>query len=271
MRPIAGLLVRLLYSTRVTPNHVSITSIAAGGIAAFCLSRGTPEHAAWGGIFIFLKDLLDTADGQLARAKNLYSRFGRFLDSITDVLVNLALFAALGRTVSEQSSNPMIWSLAVLGFVGLSLRVSYHVFYQTSYLHLQDSYTTNRTMESITEKDREAGGATLFLQRVFLLFYGWQDALMVWLDGKCGRTAITTDDQVQRWYSDGIALRLSGFLGIGTELFLLAFFAFFNRLELYLWWNVVIMNGIWAGALLYRKVFLSREVRTAAGRSASGT
>jgi phosphatidylglycerophosphate synthase len=265
MRPLAGVLVRLLYPTRVTPNHVTIASIAAGCIAAFCLSRGTPEFSAGGGVFIFLKDLLDTADGQLARAKSLYSRLGRFLDSMTDIVINLALFAALGATLSEQTRNPMIWPLALLGFLGLSLRVSYHVLYLTSYLHLQESYATNRTTEAITEEDRRAGGLTLFMQRLFLLLYGWQDALMVWLDRKCGRATFTTEDQVQRWYSDHIGLRLSGFLGIGTELFLLALFALFNRLELYLWWNVVIMNGIWAGAILYRKVVLSRLVRTAAG------
>lgn len=271
MRPLAGILVRLLYPTRVTPNHVTIASIAAGCIAAFCLSRGTPEYTAGSGIFIFLKDLLDTADGQLARAKGLYTRLGRFLDSITDIVVNLALFAVLGTTLSEQTGSPTIWPLAFFGFFGLSLRVSYHVFYLTSYLHLQESYSTNRTTEAITETDREKGGPTLFLQRLFLLFYGWQDALMVWLDRKCGRTAFATDDEIHQWYSDQIGLRLSGFLGIGTELFLLALFALFNRLEIYLWWNVVIMNGIWAGTILYRKVFLSRKVRTAAGRSALGT
>jgi phosphatidylglycerophosphate synthase len=264
MRPLAGVLVRLLFPTPVTPNHVTIASIAAGCIAAFCLSRGTPEFAAGGGLFIFLKDLLDTADGQLARARGLYTRLGRFLDSIADIVVNLLLFAALGATLSEQTKDPMIWPLTLLGFLGLSLRVSYHVFYLTSYLHLQELYTTNRTTEAITAEDREVGGPTLFLQRLFLLCYGWQDGLMVWLDRKCGRAAFRTEAQVQLWYSDHIGLRLSGFLGIGTELFLLALFALFHRMEFYLWWNVAIMNGIWAGTILYRKAFLSRVVRAAA-------
>ena len=36
----------------------------------------------------YLKDIFDSADGQLARAKQLYSRHGRFLDSIGDYVVD---------------------------------------------------------------------------------------------------------------------------------------------------------------------------------------
>jgi len=261
MRPLAGLVVRLLYPTGVTPNQLTIASTVAGCVAALLYRAGQPEWTMAAGLFVSLKDLLDSADGQLARARGMYSRFGRFLDSIGDLTVNLAVFAAIGAVLVQETGDSRIWLLACLGFLGISLRVSYHVFYQTSYLHLHESYTTNRTTEEVREEDRHADRTVLFMQRLFQVLYGWQDRLMVRLDAWSGRAGLTAEDQLRRWYADPLALRLSGLIGIGTELFQLMLFSLADRLELYLWWNVVALNGLWFTTMVYRRVILFPLVR----------
>ena len=47
-------------------------------------------------LLLQLKTLLDNADGRLARVSGRMTRLGRFLDSSSISLVNVALFAALG-------------------------------------------------------------------------------------------------------------------------------------------------------------------------------
>ena len=140
IRPMAGLIVRLFYYTPLTPNGVTALSILAGCCAAFLYTKGVPEYTLIAGLCLTLKDVLDAADGQLARAKQLFSRKGRFFDSDGDFLVDLLVFAAIGRALVRCHRSAEFALAALLGFLGTTLRVSYHVFYQTSYLHLKGSY-----------------------------------------------------------------------------------------------------------------------------------
>jgi hypothetical protein len=64
----------------------------------------------------------------------------------------------------------------------------------------------------------------------------------------------------ESWYGDRTALRLSGFLGLGTELFTLMIFSVFRRLDWYFAVNVVGLNALWVLCILYRKVFLARKL-----------
>jgi phosphatidylglycerophosphate synthase len=268
IRPVAGLIVRVLYHTPVTANHVTIVSIIAGLAAAFFYLKGTSGAIIVAGFIVTLKDLLDSADGQLARAKQQCSRIGRFLDSIGDFIVDAAIFSAIGWILYQSSGNWWMLLIAMLGFFGISLRVSYHVFYQVNYLHLQKQYMNNRLYEEILEEDKAKCRFELILQHIFLWFYGWQDRLMGiidrWSSGcnlqkSCENKSVDCPENLShRWYSDHISLHISGLLGFGTELFLLTLCSILNRLELYLYLNIFFMNGILMLCILYRRFVLLR-------------
>jgi phosphatidylglycerophosphate synthase len=266
LRPLAGLLVRLLFNTRVTPNQVTVGAIIAGIIAAAFYALGTRDAIAAGGLLVTLKDLLDSADGQLARAKSLYSRNGRFLDSIGDVVVNFFVFSAIGLTLSRATGDWMPILFSGLGFAGMTLRVSYHVFYQASYLHLEGKYEKNRLIEEITDEDRQGDKTTLQLQTIFMGIYGWQDRMILRVDHWCRRGRLDEDFR-QRWYSDLIGLRLTGLLGFGTELFLLTVCSLLNRLELYLLLNIGLMNFLLILSIMYRRWRLAVRITSSGGIS----
>lgn len=258
IRPIAGQIVRLLYHTRITPNQVTIASTLAGFVAAAHYLQGTAEHNLVAGLFITLKDILDSADGQLARAKNQYSRRGRFLDSIGDLFVNAFVCGAITLALSHVYHSLWTIILGTLAFLGLTLRVSYHVFYQTSFLHLQDRYNVNRLTEEIRDDDLRQDRVTLVLQQLFQLLYGWQDSLMKTIDAwsRDGLSPSQLHDVL--WYGDKVGLRISGLMGLGTELFLLTLCSVTNTMEGYLYLNVGVMNGVWLIGVLYRKKLTGR-------------
>src|SRR5207245_9331043 len=108
--PPAHPLVLVLARLRVPPPLVVAAAGATGLMAAIELGRGSLLAAA---LFIQLKTLLDNADGQLARLTGRTSAFGRYLDSEMDLLVNAALFAALGWTTGRPA-------LALAGFLALT-------------------------------------------------------------------------------------------------------------------------------------------------------
>lgn len=255
LRPVAGLIVRALYPTPVSPDQVTLASTAAGILAGWAYTGGTPWAIAAGGLLVTLKDLLDSADGQLARARGQYSRRGRFLDSIGDLVADAAIFAGIGYALYTRTGDGIVWLWSFLAFLGITLRVSLHVFYQTSYLHLEGTYGNNRITEEQRAEDLQADRLTRGLQTVFQALYGWQDRLMVRLDEAC-RSRRTDRAFLERWYSDRPALRLSGLVGFGTELFVLMICSVFDRLDVYLMTNLVAMNGIALAVYAYRRLFL---------------
>jgi phosphatidylglycerophosphate synthase len=257
IRPLAGLVVGILYKTPATPNQVTIASTVAGLAAAWVYAKGAPSAIAFAGLLITLKDVLDSADGQLARAKQMFSRLGRFLDSISDFVVDVAVFGAIGWMLWNKNSDAAYGILAFVGLLGTTFRVSYHVFYQTSFLHLHRVYQTNRITEEVRDEDEAGDRSTLILQKVFQMIYGWQDRLVAATDRWC---SANKRGEEEKWYSDPFALRLSGFLGMGTELFLLMAFSVLNSLEMYLYINLVMMNGLLLLNVLYRRFRLAKRV-----------
>ena len=261
LRPIAGLIVRVLYRTPVTPNQVTLAATATGLAAAALYWQGTPVLTACAGLCLTGKDILDSADGQLARGKGMFSRAGRFLDSIGDFAVNFAVFSAIAAVMVRGGSGADAPFLCLCAFLGVSLRVSYHVFYQTSFLHLRNAYRGNRTSEEIREEDANEDRLTSSLHRTFLVLYSWQDAFIAKLDAASRGRSVGSRPTDERWYGDVTGVRLSGFLGLGTELFLLTACSVINRLDIYLWVNIAGMNFVWLACVAYRGAILRRKAR----------
>ena len=270
LRPLAGRLVGALYRTRVTPNQVTLAAIVSGFAAAALYTQGTPLLTPLAGLCLTGKDILDSADGQLARAKGMFSRAGRFLDSIGDFAVNLAVFSAIAAALFRSGSGEAAPVLCFFAFLGMSLRVSYHVFYQTSFLHLKKAYAGNRKSEEIREEDAYEDRLTRTLHRTFLILYGWQDRFIARLDASCRARSGTPQMTDELWYGDITGVRLSGFLGLGTELLVLTICSVINRLDAYLWINAAGMNFLWLSCIAYRGVVLAgrnRKISSSGRRS----
>jgi phosphatidylglycerophosphate synthase len=153
-RPLAHPLVLLFARLRVPPPLVVGAAGVAGVAAAVELSRGSLLVAA---LLVQLKTLLDNADGQLARLTGRTSAFGRYLDSEIDLLVNAALFAALGWTAGQPA-------LALAGFLAL-----------TSVLSL--NFNVERLSRAVPAEPEAVGRSTAVLGRVYGLVYAPQDRL----------------------------------------------------------------------------------------------
>ncbi len=110
-RPLANALVPALLRAHTPPSAVVIANAAAGLCAALALARGELVLAA---LLLQLKTLLDNADGQLARAAGRVTLTGRYLDTEADLMVNAALFTALGFVTGEHL-------LALIAFLSLTV------------------------------------------------------------------------------------------------------------------------------------------------------
>jgi phosphatidylglycerophosphate synthase len=158
--PLAGLLVRALLPLRISPPAVVLANAAAGLAAAVALGRGGLVLAA---LLLQLKSVLDNADGLLARASGRMTLLGRYLDTEADLLVNGALFVALGYATGEP------W-LALAAFVAATVLLS--VDFNLAELH-RDAY--GRPLAGPT---RSGGVVERALERFYRAVFSPQDRLL---------------------------------------------------------------------------------------------
>ena len=98
-RPMAFLLVRLLTPTSITPNQITLLSIVVGVAAGWAIGLGTPASMAWGAFGVLLYNVLDCADGMLARVRKLRSPLGYVLDGLAGYVGTAAIILGLGAAV----------------------------------------------------------------------------------------------------------------------------------------------------------------------------
>ncbi|HWM86503.1 MAG TPA: CDP-alcohol phosphatidyltransferase family protein [Kofleriaceae bacterium] len=107
----------LLKNPKLTPNHLTFTSLAACASAGLAIATGHMATAGW--LYIFA-GALDVLDGRLARATGHESKAGAFLDSVTDRWCELFVFTGFAWFLHDTG-----WLFAVMLAVTGSLMVSY--------------------------------------------------------------------------------------------------------------------------------------------------
>jgi phosphatidylglycerophosphate synthase len=90
-KPLTGLLLK----TPVTPNQITCFNLILGILTAFFFSKGDYASSLVGAFLYQLLSVLDNCDGEIARAKNIKSEFGGWLDMWVDILNDLAFFFGL--------------------------------------------------------------------------------------------------------------------------------------------------------------------------------
>ena len=224
-RPLAGVIVRLLLPLRVPPPAVVLANAIAGIAAVYLVLGGDLIGAA---LLLQVKTLLDNADGQLARRSGRTSAFGRYLDTEVDLLVNVALFAALGHVTGE-------WALAGIAFVALTLVLS---------VDFNEDVMYRRTHgESVVIEPSTAGEArpACWLASVYRVFYGPQDrAIQAFATRRLERLLEGVSDPVLRSravlaYHDGLTSAVLANLGLSTQLAVLGLCLVLSAPEVYLW------------------------------------
>jgi 1L-myo-inositol 1-phosphate cytidylyltransferase / CDP-L-myo-inositol myo-inositolphosphotransferase len=120
-RPISLQISRRLAGTAITPNQMSLISIAVGicGGPFFLSSR--PLMQTIGALLFLAHSILDGCDGELARLKFQQSRWGGVLDFWGDNVVHTVIFGcmAIGWSLSAAAIWPLwLGAAAVIGTLG---------------------------------------------------------------------------------------------------------------------------------------------------------
>jgi phosphatidylglycerophosphate synthase len=113
-RPPAFILVKVLALGRITPNQVTLAALVPGLAAAWCFWQGTPAGYLAGAILLFCTNVLDCADGMLARVRGTSSLTGYILDGLVDYIIQAAVIVGLLVGLAGQLGDArMSWLVGV--------------------------------------------------------------------------------------------------------------------------------------------------------------
>lgn len=85
-----------IVDSSITPNMTTVATFFIGLFAAAAVSRGGYAWTLLGAGLLQVNSILDGVDGELARVRHQHSHLGQWLDTVSDDLVNVAFWAALG-------------------------------------------------------------------------------------------------------------------------------------------------------------------------------
>jgi 1L-myo-inositol 1-phosphate cytidylyltransferase / CDP-L-myo-inositol myo-inositolphosphotransferase len=104
-RPISRRITRFLLKFPVHPNAWTISIFVLPLIASLFLVRGDYVSLVIGAAIFQAFSILDGCDGEIARAKNLESKFGERLDYVCDFTASLLYVLALGLGLRRSSEG----------------------------------------------------------------------------------------------------------------------------------------------------------------------
>ncbi len=256
-------LTKFFYYTKVTPHQVILLSMIFGVTASYLIIQSVKLYAVIGAVLLFYKNVLDKVDGSLARAKGLDSRRGRFYDSISDFIVTLTSFSAITYSLYMQYNSAYVIVLGFAAMIFSMLQCSYFIYYQVSFIKSTGKDTVNRILENVTDDDKlNQDKWTTFLQRIFLLIYGWQDKLFYYIDKRL-ISGFSGDEAILRaWYQNRPFLTIASSLSIGTHIFLICLSAIIGRFDYYIFVNLILMNLLLILSVVYHYRSAINKIKT---------
>lgn len=270
-RRLAYAFVWLIYPTRMTPNQVTYLATVVGLIAAAFWFVGTPLAMLIGGILLWTSAILDGADGVLARARNTHSQFGRALDGFMDLVVAVASIAAGFIHVWQQ--HPGMWlfwaGIPLLLTSGTHL-LSYD-FYKESFLRFTNP--DNKDNESFAQVDavfQSAKTHTPWYLRMHLNYLRGavqnENRFVAITNPAAAREGLrytVTAETAEIYRRNNLGpMRIWRWLGLAPHTYLMSIFGMFDRLDLYLWLRLVVINALFVIALVWQRRASERTLQS---------
>lgn len=200
-------LVAKLEHTGVTAIHLTIAFFVVGLFSLYFLYQG---HFVLAALCLIIKNILDAADGEMARVRNHPSHTGRYLDSVCDFLINLGVFYVL-YLITDTS-----FIVFLIAFLGLELQGSIFNYYYLIQRRICGGDTTSR----VDERKRpvpypyENKRLVNLLHALYNTMYGAFDKLMMLLDRKA-----IAGSKLPNWF-----MSIVSSMGLGFQILLMALF-----------------------------------------------
>ncbi|MGB8329618.1 MAG: CDP-alcohol phosphatidyltransferase family protein [Polyangiales bacterium] len=269
-RTLAYLFVRSIFRTSITPNMITLSSVVVGFIAGCAFLLGTPTAMFVGGTCLWAAAILDGADGILARAKNLHSEFGRALDGSADVLVAVFTVFPAFYHIWVTHHNPYHLALMVPALGLTVVHLATYDFYKESYLQAtrsgqgREGHDADQIGETVQAAREQGRIVQLAIKLILVPHLERQKAILSWLNPDAWHLSqlLQGDAQTAEIYrkENLWPMRLWALVSLAPHTYLMAICAMFDRLDVYLFIRVFVMNAIFVVAAIWQRHATAKSI-----------
>ncbi|PYK29805.1 MAG: hypothetical protein DME57_09125 [Verrucomicrobia bacterium] len=209
-------------------------------------------------------NLLDNADGQLARLTGRQSREGRIIDSVVDHLIFTSIYLHLTLRCLSEGASPLIWLVALVAARSHGAQGGAADYYRNAYLYFvngrsRGDFDSSSALESeYRALSWREGPWQKFLLVMYLSFTRQQEMISPAL--KKFRDAVdrTFQDRIPDWFTSQYrnaaqpAFKFWGVLMTNTRMLFLFAVLLVDRVAWFFWLEITVFNLVLV-YLLYRQ------------------
>ncbi len=252
-RPVAFIFVKLIYKTRISPNHVSLFGILLGITSSLFLSTGSTRNIIIAGIIYFFAIVADNADGMLARLTKKTSPLGRIIDGFSDYIVGIAMYLGMLSAINKGalSLRPFpydpLW-IVVAGAVSYIIHVVAVDYYRvefTAYGLGKSSSAEEEKLKYINELKKIRKQKGHFLTKILIaIFLGYSSIQ------SGSKVRKFTYDRKEYFEANKKLIMLWFWIGPAAHALFLFLALIFLKLPIYFFYTIIIGNIFMAVMLI---------------------
>jgi len=253
-RPIGFRLAEFFAHLKMTPAAVTLLAGICGVIAGHLYYYRDLRINIAGMVLHVCSNVLDNADGQLARLTRRESRKGRIIDSIADHLVFVSIYLHLVLRGLAEGSSPAIWFLAIAAGISHALQGAAADYYRSTYLYFVVN-GTRAEIDSSSGLRSEYRGWTWrqrpwdkLLLAVYLNFTRQQEMLAPQLKKLRETTGEVFHEKIPAWLEQGYRnsaggmFKWWGLLMTNSRMLVLFALLFLGQPIYYFWFELIPLN-----------------------------
>jgi len=263
-RPLAFLLVKIVYPTNITPNQLTLIAVFFGLVGGICYTMGTPEYFFAGGVLYILYDVFDCSDGQLARIKKNGTKTGRIIDGVADYIATIAAYIGIGIGFAGNTAEPgYFWMLTVLAGASSAVLSILLDYYRNRFLDIvleRESVLETELREFTEEYDRIKTMKRKYFDKILLKIYLKYSKFQVKMaKGKESSKKLDVDSKL--FYSKNKTLiHLWSYVGPTTQLTFMIFCSLINRMDIYLY-GMITLFPVYALIIFLKQNRVDKELK----------
>ncbi len=245
-RPLAFLLVILVYRTRIKPDHLTLAAMLMGVAGGCFYAFGSRGSCIIGAGFYLLFNILDCSDGQLARIKKNGTPIGRLLDGIADYIAAVAIYTGIviGYSNKPEQIHYFVYLFALAG-ISIIVQESLVDYFRTRFLDkvLDRKDTFNEELEQYSQEYRIIRNqkGKLFHKSLIYIYLVYSQ-LQKNLTARRKRMRFIMAAPEEYYKRNRLIIRFWVFMGPSAKITALILCSIFCRFDIFLWIVIVGFN-----------------------------
>lgn len=231
-RPLGFLVAVLLKPTFITPNAVTVMAMLLGIASGASFYFYSYELGA---LFLFLSNLLDCSDGQLARMKKTASKIGRVLDGFADYVTYTFVYLGITFAWMRDSGHNYFFWIALVMAASTLVQAALFDDYRNRYISSDTIEDMQEEVKEFQELKKES--KSLFIKFISIMYIQYT------------KKQIRLREKKPNLKVSSIFIRLLSFVGSTTHISLLIACALLKRLDWY-FYAIIVPFNLFMGVLL---------------------